>query len=225
MSGVTIRPELYKALPVAPNAAGFVCRVLSLPNELRVLAAVGDVLSALTIPAVWEDVGGMSPLDMTALIAEAIAGWHGMIGSIVPMITSQAPPYGLLCDGSSHARADYPLLYDALDPTYIVDSDSFQVPDLRGRTVIGAGQGIGLTDRPVNSSGGQEQVQLTQAEMPSHVHNFPRPQTGVVTAGVGAPVPVAVPPPIPAQTGPTGGDQPHENMPPFVVLNYFVVAR
>jgi microcystin-dependent protein len=42
--------------------------------------------------------------------------------------------------------------------------------DARGRAVIGAGQGSGLTDRPLASTGGEETHVLTESEMPSHTH-------------------------------------------------------
>ena len=44
------------------------------------------------------------------------------------------------------------------------------LPDLRGRTALGAGNGIGLTPRLLGQSGGQESVTLSMAEMPSHQH-------------------------------------------------------
>src|SRR5262249_11757094 len=47
---------------------------------------------------------------------------------------------------------------------------TFALPDLRGRTAIGVGQGPGLTDRVVGEQGGAETVTLSTAEMPAHTH-------------------------------------------------------
>jgi microcystin-dependent protein len=47
---------------------------------------------------------------------------------------------------------------------------TFALPDLRGRAVIGTGQGPGLSSVIVGQVGGQENVTLTQAQMPAHTH-------------------------------------------------------
>jgi microcystin-dependent protein len=48
---------------------------------------------------------------------------------------------------------------------------SITTPDLRGRFVLGSGQGSGLTNRNVGNTGGEETVALTEAQMPSHSHD------------------------------------------------------
>jgi len=45
-------------------------------------------------------------------------------------------------------------------------------PDLRGRFVVGAGQGSGLSNRNVNDRGGVETVTLTTGQLPAHNHTF-----------------------------------------------------
>lgn len=47
---------------------------------------------------------------------------------------------------------------------------TFALPDLRGRMVVGVGQGAGLSDIVVGQSAGQETVTLTQSQMPAHTH-------------------------------------------------------
>lgn len=95
-------------------------------------------------------------------------------------------------------------------------------PDLRGRFILAAGQGTDLTNRTINTLGGFENVTLTESQMPSHSHNYalanapwPPGDFGNRTQNVwrGAET---------AATTPTGGNQPHTNMPPFYVLTYIM---
>lgn len=50
--------------------------------------------------------------------------------------------------------------------------NGIQTPDLRGRFVLGVGQGIGLAERRMGDRGGAEEHQLTLAELPAHAHSF-----------------------------------------------------
>lgn len=146
-----------------------------------------------------------------------------MIGLVLPIVTADVPGNMLLCDGATYNRVDYPALYAVLDTVFIIDVDTFFVPDLRGRTVIGAGSGTGLTTRNVNDDGGEETHQLTEAEMPSHVHSIGIPDFSVPVA---APGEVFVPAIdfLPSFTGSAGGDVAHNNMQPFRALKYGIVV-
>lgn len=146
-----------------------------------------------------------------------------MIGLVIPFVTADPPANVLPCDGSTYLRDDYPALYSVLDSIYIVDTDHFSVPDLRGRTVIGAGSGSGLTSRSVGASGGEETHQLSVTELASHDHTIPLTATTLAVE----PGEVTVTTPVPIltnNTGSTGGDTAHNNMQPFYALNYGVIA-
>jgi microcystin-dependent protein len=66
---------------------------------------------------------------------------------IIVAWTGVTPPEGwLMCDGTNGT------------------------PDLRGRFILGSGQGSALTVRQINQTGGEEQHTLTIDEMPSHTH-------------------------------------------------------
>lgn len=146
-----------------------------------------------------------------------------MIGMIFPYVTESPPANVLACDGSEYLRVDYPELFSVLDSVFIVDSDHFTVPDLRGRTVIGAGDGSGLSSRSAGDIGGEETHQLTESELASHVHTIPLTATTLAVE----PGEVTVQTPVPfftQNTGSTGGDSAHENMQPFLALNYGILA-
>jgi microcystin-dependent protein len=160
-----------------------------------------------------------------------------MIGAIIPFVTQDPLPNVLPCDGSTYLRVDYPNLYDVIDTFFIVDADHFNVPDLRGRTVIGVGNGGGLSNRNIGDSGGEETHQLTTSEIPSHghsdighTHSIPLVVGLPAQAGVGFSANQTVPI-LTANTGlgfanitNTGGDGTHENMQPFYALNYGIIA-
>lgn len=146
-----------------------------------------------------------------------------MIGLIIPFATELPPPNVLPCDGATYLREDFPALYDVLDDFFIVDSEHFTVPDLRGRTIIGAGDGSGLASRNVGQTGGEEEHQLDENELASHSHTIGATITTLVLepGEVTALTPVPI---ISAYTGETGGDSPHNNMQPYYVLNYGILA-
>jgi microcystin-dependent protein len=146
----------------------------------------------------------------------------------------------LLCDGSAHSRTTEAALFAVIGTLYGAGdgTTTFNLPDGRGRSLIGAGQGTGLTNRALAAKGGEETHQLILAELASHAHTQPAhshtvnsmwqagaPYTAGPTAflfGAGAttfvPGTTAVAPAI----NPSGGDTPHNTMPPFLVVNYII---
>jgi len=141
-----------------------------------------------------------------------------MIGMIFPLVTLDPPPGVLPCDGATYLRVDYPNLYDVLDTPFIVDSDHFIVPDLRNRTIIGAGDTFSNAD-----IGGESEHTLTVSELASHTHSIPLTTSLPAQAGAGFAGDVTVPV-VTSNTGSTGGDAPHNNMQPYYALNYGIVA-
>jgi microcystin-dependent protein len=126
------------------------------------------------------------------------------IGEIGLFAGNFAPPGSAFLDGQLLQIADNTALFSILGTTYGGDGrTTFGLPDLRGRTAIGNGQGPGLTSRVLGQILGVEDVTLTEAQMASHTHTLP------------------LPPPS-DMTGSTGGSQPHNNMGPSTVLNYII---
>lgn len=142
------------------------------------------------------------------------------IGSVLPYLGSTAPSNFLLCDGSSLLRAGtYANLFAAIGTTYgFVDGTHFNLPDLRGRSPIGAGTGPGLTTRASGASGGEESHQLTIAELPAHTHEIFSPASTALGGGGGS---EALNPPTNPMSS-TGSDTAHNNMQPFMVPNYII---
>src|SRR5690606_25643691 len=92
---------------------------------------------------------------------------------------------------------------------------TFKLPDLRGRSSIGAGTGTGLSARTLGTTGGAETHVLTVAELAAHNHTTVDPPDNgsvwtwatVLKQGLGSPI----------LSGSRGGNAPHNNMPPFAV--------
>lgn len=94
------------------------------------------------------------------------------VGIVMPYTSSEIPNGWLICDGSEVSRAQYGRLFAKIGNTYGSPGNSanFVLPDLRGRTLIGTGDGPGLTNRVLAATGGEETHTLTSAEMPAHTH-------------------------------------------------------
>ena len=93
-------------------------------------------------------------------------------GEIRSMAASMTLTGFLLCDGSAVSRTTYAALFTAIGTIWGSGdgSTTFNVPDLRGRCLIGSGQGSGLTNRTAGTAGGEETHLLTTTEMPTHNH-------------------------------------------------------
>lgn len=206
---------------------GYVSRSILIPDTF--VPAVTGALSILADVWKWEQFDTLTPEQCTEFMQEMLFSFldgeeTSMIGSIVPIATEDAPAGMLLCDGASYDRIDYPYLYAVLASEFIDDADTFTVPDLRSRVIVGAGQGSGLSERDVAETGGAETHQLSIAELPAHTHAIHTHAIGLDVESAGVPD-LSSSPPLPSElTSPTGSNNAHENMPPFIGLHYAIVA-
>ena len=111
------------------------------------------------------------------------------MGFIAALPYDYAPQNWAMCDGSQIAVASNQALYSLIGNKFGGNSTAFNLPDLRGRAIIGAGAGPNLTPRLQGASGGYEQVTLTPATLPAHNHpvvvaNPTGGLTGSVTASM-----------------------------------------
>lgn len=104
------------------------------------------------------------------------------VGSVISYAGTDIPKGWLECDGSSVSRVVYNPLFKSIGTTYgSVDDEHFNLPDLRSRSIIGVGQGSGLSNRTLGQKGGAETHTLTVAEMPSHTHTGTTDNNGTHT--------------------------------------------
>ncbi len=94
-----------------------------------------------------------------------------ILGQITTVGFDFAPRDYALCSGQLLSIAQNSALFSLLGTTYGGDGiTTFALPDLRGRVVLGQGQGAGLTSRTIGEQGGTENTTLNSATMAQHVH-------------------------------------------------------
>ena len=153
-----------------------------------------------------------------------------------------APKGWARCDGQLMSISQNTALFSLLGTTYGGDGRSnFALPNLQGCAPLQAGQGPGLSLRDLGETGGEQAVTLLQTEMPSHPHSAsgssnPADQTtpagnawaggsqrgqNVYSDATGA----SRSPMSPLATSVAGGDQPHNNMPPYLGLMFIIALQ
>jgi microcystin-dependent protein len=152
------------------------------------------------------------------------------IGQIQAFGFNFAPRGWASCDGQLIAINQNTALFSLLGTTYGGDGrTTFALPDLRGRTMLSAGNGLGLSDRRLGSQGGSENNTLTVNQLPSHNHAL----------GAGATVSIPVsgedadpdgvygsgPLPLSGNTANQGGQQAFNNMQPYLVVNICIALQ
>ncbi len=152
-----------------------------------------------------------------------------------------APRGWAFCDGQLLPLSQNTALFSLLGTTYGGNGKSnFALPNLQGRAPMHPGQGPGLSLHDLGETGGSETVTLLESEIPSHSHtagaqNVPlggvaapgsnttlnRPASGNLFKSGSAPLT-----PMASQTlAPSGGDQPHNNMMPYLTLNFCIALQ
>jgi microcystin-dependent protein len=106
---------------------------------------------------------------------------EGTIAEIRMFAGTFAPRSWAFCAGQILSIAQNTALFSILGTTYGGNGQTtFALPDLRGRTPVGAGQGPGLSNISLGQVSGSETVTLLTTQMPAHTHTL----TGNVTMQV-----------------------------------------
>lgn len=158
-------------------------------------------------------------------------------------------PYGwLTCDGTQYSATQYAALFTLLGGVFPgTGQNTFKVPDLRGFACLG----VGSTERgsyTLGSTVGQANVILAESQMPSHDHNV---QTQGSSSRLAAPSSAGLPfmplyiqpgtnrnyslpmyisantspatvPMSPASVSEAGGDAPHNNLSPLLIMRFCI---
>jgi microcystin-dependent protein len=111
----------------------------------------------------------------------------------IRMVGFNYAPYGwALCQGQTMSVSQNTALFTLLGTSFGGNGQTtFQLPDLRSRTPVGMGQGLGLSDIVLGEQDGVESVQLTTANMPQHTHVASVSSGGAVTGSIAVPATTA----------------------------------
>lgn len=154
----------------------------------------------------------------------ALPPYVNPIGSVTLFAGASAPSGHVLCDGRALSRTTYATLFGIISTTYGSGdgSSTFNVPDLSGRVAIGVGTATGAagaTAHTLTQKGGEETHTLSVTEMPTHSHKIPGyvggpSGSGWNWAGDGST--------FTQDARSTGGDAAHNNMQPYLTMNYII---
>jgi microcystin-dependent protein len=182
-------------------------------------------IASTQLPATIPSGNLPTPFTSSQLDATTVTNKLWSVGDLKPSAAASPQTGWLLCDGSAVSRTTYSGLFSVVGTTWGTGdgSTTFNVPDLRGRTLIGVGTGSGLSARAMAASGGAETHPLSTAELPAHAHTFQGESLGNAGAST---VPVfsankAVDSTF-WDTATTGSGSSHQNMPPFKAVNFFI---
>ncbi len=157
-----------------------------------------------------------------------------------------APKGWATCDGQLLPLSQNTALFSLLGTTYGGDGRStFALPNLQGCAPMQPGQGPGLSMRDLGETSGTDNVTLLTSEIPLHTHTA---QVNNATATLAAPagnVPARIAFSTGTQSGsgvaysataptvqmapqalsPAGGDQPHNNLQPYLTLTFCIAMQ
>jgi len=227
---------------------------LRLDNQDWMIEALYHALASLSFPIHWTQQGDVTPQiasEKGSEVLESIKLVINTVGMVIPFAGSLSliPDGALVCNGASYNYIDYPELARTLgfDPN---DDPIFNVPDLRGRFIVGTNQGSGVGNNSARypyyqgQIGSSESRTITTAQMPSHTHTDSGHTHGYIPAvpsvqevTVGVPAPAAVPGATATAPGfasiqsasaniqATGGGDPIDITPPYYAMVWLILTR
>ena len=163
-------------------------------------------------------------------------------GSILIFAGTTAPTGWLLCDGNAVTRTRYSVLFGVIGTTFGAGdtTTTFNVPDLRQKTVVGVGTNT-TNNYGLGNTGGEENHTLTVNEIPAHTHTINDPghshaltntaandqnNDGIAGSNKLSSIKSTVATTVSAVTNITinnaGGGAAHNNMQPYLALNYII---
>ena len=159
----------------------------------------------------------------------------GTLGQILLFAANWAPRNWAICNGQLLAISSNTALFSILGTIYGGDGrTTFALPDLRSRVPVGMGAGPGLGNINIGQRGGQEQLRLTQGNLPAINLSIPASEENANTTDPNGAYPAvgnfyAANPSPGAQLGGGisigGSSTPLDNHPPFLAINYIICTQ
>jgi microcystin-dependent protein len=149
-----------------------------------------------------------------------------------------APHGWAFCNGQLLPISQNTALFSLLGTTYGGDGKSnFALPNMQGNTPMHPGQGPGLSLHDLGETDGSDVVTLLESEIPAHSHgmsvssqlgleNAPTSQLFAMGDGINLYGPANNLTSMSNQAlAPAGGDMPHNNMMPYLTLNFCIALQ
>jgi microcystin-dependent protein len=156
------------------------------------------------------------------------------VGEIRMVGFNFAPSGWAFCDGSLLAISQFDVLFNLIGTTYGGDGqNTFALPNLQGRIPFHQGTSASGDTLVIGQLSGTETVTLTPNQLPSHTHTLggnssagtqPSPAGGFWAQSSLKAYSTAAPAHAMASSAVSsvGGNQPHDNMPPFLAINFVI---
>lgn len=210
--------DRLSAFQTPPTLTGAIAmRMVIAPVEF--MAYVGEVLSYLSNPDNWDLFGSVTVEEAANEGIKMLDFFYDY--SLVGMVSFFAgvlPDGWIALDGSTISQSDFEDLAAVVPADWLSGSD-IVLPDTTGRFLAGSGAGFDL-----GGLGGESEHTLTVAEMPAHTHTYQPPAINPDVEGPGIPdVGATILGPL-SNTGSAGSGEPHNNMPPYLVLTAAIFA-
>lgn len=223
--------DLDLLIPRPPDTAGPSFRYATVTGVSPVRVRLdGDTDPVASTPTVLAAVATgnrvMVLLDGRAMVVLGVVGGGLPTGSVSAYGGSAAPGGWLLCDGAAVSRTTYAALFAVIGTTYGVGdgSSTFNVPNLKGRVPVGRDAAQAEFDT-LGETGGAKTHTLTTGEMPAHTHTvyaYANYDDLNFTGNSGRLQASDAVTPYDQATSSTGGSGAHNNLQPYLVLNYIV---
>jgi microcystin-dependent protein len=150
-----------------------------------------------------------------------------------------APTGWAFCDGQLMPLSQNTALFSLLGTTYGGDGKStFALPNMQGNAPMHPGQGPGLSLHDLGEGGGSDTVTLLESEIPAHSHSVRvdaadpgedrTPAQEALARSTGGnlyALPTSLVQLAPQTLAPAGGDQPHNNLQPYLTLNFCIALQ
>lgn len=204
------------------------------PYNRRTFIKMGTALAA----------GMAMPGGLIAGSRQAATDNEFFIGEIIMVAFDRVPDGWVKCEGQLVFVSDFPALYALIGLTYGGDGTTFGLPDLRGRVPVHAGNGLHH-----GAWGGAGTHTLTVSELAAHGHPARTgSEAATITMGSGTTANQTDPAghypagaatgiarfhdaaddrmvQAPLTSGTVGSGQPHDNMMPFLTLNFLIAVQ
>jgi microcystin-dependent protein len=199
-------------------------------SSLTNLSTISSGAGAIPVANLPTNIPGSSLTDLSTISSGAgvIPAANLPVTSIptglgpLPWPTSTAPSGWLLCDGAAVSRTTYSALFAVIGTTYGVgdNSTTFNLPNMKGRIPVGYDSGQTEFDA-LGETGGSKTHTLSTSEMPSHSHTVTaRSGNDAVSGGYSVAKTSDVDTTMTSSS--VGGGNAHNNLQPYLVLNYII---